>query len=107
MNSFSIALKMFRANLKTYGFYLAVMIFAVAVYYEFTVLKYAPEFLKAQDVMSDARTASSVTSFITIIFLFFFYLVFQLLFPETAEKGNRRLFPDGCQHPQNRPHLCH
>lgn len=72
MNSFNIALKMFRTNLKTYGFYLAVMIFAVAVYYDFTVLKYAPEFLKAKDVMADARIASSVTSFITVIFLFFF-----------------------------------
>ena len=72
MNSFSIALKMFRSNLKTYGFYLAVMIFAVAAYYEFMMLKYDPNFLKAKDLIQAARIASSVTSFILIVFLFFF-----------------------------------
>lgn len=72
MNSFSIALKMFKNNLKTYGFYLAVMIFAVAVYYEFMVLKYEPNFLKAKDIIVAAKSSSSVTSFVLIVFLFFF-----------------------------------
>jgi putative ABC transport system permease protein len=72
MNSFSIALKMFRTNLKSYGFYLAVMIFAIAVYYDFMVLKYSPDFLKAKDAVQAARIASSVTSFILVVFLFFF-----------------------------------
>ena len=72
MNSFNIALKMFRNNLKSYGFYLAVMIFAVAVYYEFMVLKYEPNFLIAKDIIMAAKSSSSVTSFILIVFLFFF-----------------------------------
>lgn len=72
MNSFSIAFKMFKTNLKTYGFYLAVMIFSVAVYYDFMVLKYSPDFLKAREAIQAARIASSVTSFILIVFLFFF-----------------------------------
>ena len=72
MNSFSIAFKMFRSNLKTYGFYLAVMIFAVAVYYEFMVLKYDPSFLKAKDIIAAAQSSSTVTSIVLTIFLFFF-----------------------------------
>jgi putative ABC transport system permease protein len=72
MNSFSIAFKMFKTNLRTYGFYLAVMIFSVAVYYDFMVLKYSPGFLSARDAVQTARIASSVTSFIMIVFLFFF-----------------------------------
>ncbi len=63
---------MFRNNLKAYGFYLAVLIFAVAVYYEFMVLKYEPSFLKAKDIIVAARSASSVTSIILVVFLFFF-----------------------------------
>lgn len=72
MNSFSIAFKMFKTNLRTYGFYLAVMVFSVAVYYDFMVLKYSPDFLKARDAIQTARIASSVTSFIMVVFLFFF-----------------------------------
>lgn len=72
MNSFSIAIKMFKSNLKSYGFYLAVMVFSVAVYYDFMVLKYSPGFLKARNAIQSAQIASSVTSFIMVIFLFFF-----------------------------------
>ena len=72
MNSFSIAIKMFKSNLRSYGFYLAVMVFSVAVYYDFMVLKYSPDFLKARDAIQSAQIASSVTSFIMVVFLFFF-----------------------------------
>ncbi|HEX2927447.1 MAG TPA: FtsX-like permease family protein [Ruminiclostridium sp.] len=72
MNSFSIAFKMFKTNLRSYGFYLAVMVFSVAVYYDFMVLKYSPDFLKARAAVQSAQIASSVTSFIMVVFLFFF-----------------------------------
>lgn len=77
---------MFKANLKTYGYYLAVMIFAVAVYYEFTVLKYDPNFLKAKDIIMAARAASSVTSFVLTVFLFFFMWYSSTFFLKQRKK---------------------
>jgi ABC-type transport system, involved in lipoprotein release, permease component len=86
MNSFSIAFKMFRNNLKTYGFYLAVMIFAIAVYYEFMMLKYDPSFLRAKDLIQSASVASSITSFVLIVFLFFFVAYSSSFFLKQRKK---------------------
>ncbi|MCX7773291.1 MAG: FtsX-like permease family protein, partial [Clostridia bacterium] len=86
MNSFNIAYKMFRTNLKAYGFYLAVMIFAVAAYYDFMMLKYDPGFLKARDTIQVAKMASSVTSFILVVFLIFFITYSSSFFMKQRKK---------------------
>jgi putative ABC transport system permease protein len=72
MNSFSIALKLFRTNVKTYGYYLAVMIFAVATFYDFMFLKHNARVLQATDTIQLAKTVAEMTSFILIVFLIFF-----------------------------------
>lgn len=86
MNSFNIAFKMFKNNLKSYGFYLSVMVFAVAVYYNFMVLKYEPAFLKAQDAIQVASIAASVTSFILVVFLIFFISYSSSFFMKQRKK---------------------
>lgn len=72
MNSFSIAVKLFKTNLRTYSFYLGVLIFSVAVYYEFMALKYNPGVLKAREAVSMASAAAIVTSIVLLVFLVFF-----------------------------------
>lgn len=72
MNSFSIAVKLFKTNIRTYAYYLAVLIFSVAVYYEFMALKYNPEVLKAKEAVGMAAAAAQITSFVLLIFLVFF-----------------------------------
>lgn len=72
MNSFSIAVRLFKTNIRTYFFYLAVLIFSVAVYYEFMALKYNPEVLKVSEAVAIAYSAAIVTSFVLLMFLIFF-----------------------------------
>lgn len=72
MNSFSMAYKLFKTNMRTYGYYLAVMIFAVAVYYDFTFLKYNSRVMETTEMSQMAKSASVMTSFIMLVFLFFF-----------------------------------
>ncbi len=72
MNSFSIAFKLFKTNIRTYGYYLAVMVFAVAVYYDFMALKHNPEVLKSQELVEYAKIAAQLTSVILLVFMIFF-----------------------------------
>lgn len=72
MGSFSIAFKLFKTNARAYGYYLAVMIFAVFVYYDFTMLKHNPQVLKAQEFYMQARAAAQITSFVLLVILVFF-----------------------------------
>ena len=72
MNSFSIALKLFKTNARTYGYYVAVMVFAVAVYYDFMYLKYNARVMETTEMIQMAKIASAMTSFILLVFLIFF-----------------------------------
>ncbi len=72
MNAFSLALKLFRSNVKTYTFYIAVMTVAVAVYYDFMALKHNPEVLQTREVLLYAKSAAQITSVVTLIVLVFF-----------------------------------
>jgi len=72
MNSFSIAYRNFKSNLRTYGLHLAAMIFAVVVYYNFMSLKYNPEVLQVQKASSKVTTAANSTAVVLLIFLVFF-----------------------------------
>ena len=72
MNAFSLALKLFRNNVKTYTFHIVVMTVAVAVYYDFMSLKHNPEVLQSQEVLLYAKSAAQITSVVTLIVLVFF-----------------------------------
>lgn len=72
MNSFSIAYKNFRSNLKAYGLYLAAMIFSIVAYYNFLSLKYNPAGAKAMDTSGRVATVATATAMVLLIFLVFF-----------------------------------
>lgn len=86
MGCFSIALKMFRNNFKTHALYLAVLVFSVAVYYEFMFLQYSPEFLQAQSVKQAAAMSAAMTAFLMIVFLFFFLFYSSNFFMKQRKK---------------------
>lgn len=86
MNSCSIAWKMFRNNLRSHALYLAVLVFSVAVYYEFMFLKYSPEFLRAQSVKAAASSMATMTSVLMIVFLFFFLFYSSSYFLKQRKK---------------------
>ena len=80
MGCFSIAWKMFRNNLKTHMLYLGVLVFSVAVYYEFMFLQYSPEFLEAQEVKTAAAVSATMTAFLMGGVPVLFSVLFQQAF---------------------------
>ena len=86
MGCFSIALKMFRNNIKTHALYLAVLVFSVAVYYEFMFLLFSPEFLQAQSMKQAAAASAAMTAFLMVVFLFFFLFYSSNFFMKQRKK---------------------
>lgn len=72
MNSFSLAFRNFKNNIKTYGLHLMAMIFSVVVYYDFVVMKHNPEVLKLETASKTVAGASKSTAFVLLVFLVFF-----------------------------------
>lgn len=72
MNSFKIAIINFKRNIRTYGLYLAAMIFSVATYYNFVSMRYNPQFLEAKEVSAYIVSSSMTASMLMIMFLIFF-----------------------------------
>lgn len=81
MNSFSIAFDNFKRNIKVYGLYVMSMVFSVLVFYNFTALKYNPDFQKANEAthyIKDVSIAVSVLLFLFIVFFIWFASSFFL-----------------------------
>lgn len=72
MNSFNIALRNFKNNIRAYGLHIGAMIFSVMIYYNFAALKHNPEVLKAQSVSHKAAATSQSAGFLLLVFLMFF-----------------------------------
>ncbi|MHB8063634.1 MAG: FtsX-like permease family protein [Ruminiclostridium sp.] len=67
MNTFKIAWMLFKNNLKLYKFYLTVLIFTTAIYYNFLALNFNPYF----NVVNEQYMAAKVASVLCSIVLFF------------------------------------
>lgn len=72
MDSASIAWMNFRHNLRIYSLHMAVIIFSIAVYYNFAALRCNPELLREAAVSASARGASYAASFLLLVFIAFF-----------------------------------
>lgn len=72
MNSFSIAYKNFKSNIRAYGLYLAAMVFSVLVYYNFMALKHNPDVLKLQYMSKKVAASANSTAVVLLLFLIFF-----------------------------------
>lgn len=74
MNSFKLTIMNFRRNLKTYGLYLMAMVFSVATYYNFTSMRYNPQFLEVKNISMYIESTSMTASILMILFLVFFIM---------------------------------
>ncbi len=74
MNSFKIAIINFKRNIKIYGLYFMTMAFSVATYYNFSSMRYNPQFLEAKEVMSYIDASSISASMLMILFFIFFII---------------------------------
>ena len=72
MNSFKIAYKLLKNNLKIYGLYFLVLVVTVATYYNFTAIQYNETFVQLTERLQSAVVASATSGFVlicTVIFL--------------------------------------
>lgn len=74
MNSFKLTIMNFRRNLKAYGLYLMAMVFSVATYYNFTSMRYNPQFLEVKNISMYIESTSMTASILMILFLVFFIM---------------------------------
>lgn len=73
MNTFKIAWMLFKNNLKLYKFYLTVLIFTTAIYYNFLALNFNPYF----NVLNEQYMAAKMASTLCSIILFFTVVSFM------------------------------
>lgn len=74
MYSFKLTIMNFRRNLKAYGLYLMAMVFSVATYYNFTSMRYNPQFLEVKNISMYIESTSMTASILMILFLVFFIM---------------------------------
>lgn len=67
MNAFKIAWLLFKNNLKLYQFYLSVLIFTTAIYYNFLAVNFNPYLRVLNEQYVYAKTASSLCSIILFL----------------------------------------
>lgn len=67
MSSIQLTLKLFRHNLKATAAYLVTLVFAVAMYYDFTILKYSPEMLGADKTGTTVIVCATLMSVVMVI----------------------------------------
>ncbi|MEM1494245.1 FtsX-like permease family protein, partial [Bacillus velezensis] len=72
MNSFKIAFKLLKNNLKIYGLYFVVLVVTVATYYNFTAIQYNEVFVQLTERFQSAVVASATSGFVLICTVVFF-----------------------------------
>ncbi|MGP7816469.1 FtsX-like permease family protein [Niallia sp. 01092] len=72
MNSFKIAYKLLKNNLKIYGLYFVVLVVTVATYYNFIAIKYNEMFVQLAERIQSAVVASGTSGFVLICTVVFF-----------------------------------
>ncbi|PEJ98845.1 ABC transporter permease [Bacillus wiedmannii] len=72
MNSFKIAYKLLKNNLKIYGLYFLVLVVTVATYYNFTAIQYNETFVQLTERLQSAVVASATSGFVLICTVIFF-----------------------------------
>ena len=74
MNSFEISISNVKRNVKTYRLYLMAMIFSVMTYYNFSSMRYNPQFLEFSNAFAYIQSLSLVASILMVMFLIFFII---------------------------------
>lgn len=72
INSFRIAYRLLKNNMKIYGFYLTVLVVTVATYYNFAAISYNETFIELADRLQSAVVASIACGFVLICTVVFF-----------------------------------
>ncbi|MDW7614151.1 FtsX-like permease family protein [Peribacillus simplex] len=72
MNSFKIAFKLLKNNMKIYGLYFLVLVVTVATYYNFTAIQYNEIFVQLSERLQSAVVASAASGFVLICTVVFF-----------------------------------
>ncbi|MEY8742632.1 FtsX-like permease family protein [Bacillales bacterium AN1005] len=72
MNSFKIAFKLLKNNLKIYSLYFVVLVVSVATYYNFTAIQYNEMFIQITERLQSAVVASAASAFVLISTIIFF-----------------------------------
>lgn len=72
MNSFKLAVQLFKNNIKLYFFYIIVSVVSVAVYYNFAAVKYNQRIVTLSEAIHFAKLASVLCQIILVFVLFFF-----------------------------------
>lgn len=72
MNSFKLAYKLLKNNMKIYGLYLTVLIVTVVTYYNFASIGYNDIFVELTKRLQSAKVASYTCGFVLILVVIFF-----------------------------------
>ncbi|MCM1991459.1 FtsX-like permease family protein [Oceanirhabdus seepicola] len=72
MNTFILASKNMKSNIKAYGIHLVAMIFSVMIYYNFSSLKHNRGFISSSGLGTAIEWVSQACAFLLILFLAFF-----------------------------------
>lgn len=86
MNSFSVAYKNIKRNIKSYVLYIIAMMFSVIVYYNFLSIKYNKQLLEVQSLNMYVKSIANAVIILLLLFLVFFIWFSNSLFLKQMKK---------------------